>query len=282
MTTRGGALAAGRARLAAAGLESAALEARILLCHVLGCGPEALVGWPERAVASEQVAAFEALVARRARREPVAHLVGRREFWGLEFRVSPATLVPRPDSETLVEAALDGIADRGAPLRILDVGTGTGCLLIALLRELPAARGVGVDVAPAALALARDNAVALSVASRVRWSPDLPAAGDRFDLVVANLPYVARADLASLEPDVRDWEPASALDGGPDGLDVFRAVLPALPPLLAPRGRVLLEVGRGQAEDVEHVGAAAGLVARGRRRDLAGIERVVELGRRAD
>lgn len=277
MTTLGGALAAARARLISAGIEGAALDARVLLCHVLACGPEILVGWPERALAPADAAAFHALIDRRARHEPVAHLVGRREFWGASFGVSPATLVPRPDSETLVEAALGGIVARAAPLDILDIGTGTGCLLISLLRELPAATGTGVDIVPAALDLACANAAALGVSARARWTADLPGPEARFGLVVANLPYIPRAELAGLAPDVRDYEPASALDGGPDGLDAFRAVLPRLNDLVAPGARILLEVGQGQAGAVEAIAGACGLEAVRRWRDLAAVDRVVEL-----
>ncbi len=268
MTTRGAALAAGRARLAAAGLDAAAMEARILRCHALGCTPEVLVGWPERPVEAAQAAAYDALLVRRAAREPIAYLVGRREFWGLSFRVSPATLVPRADSETLIEAALSGGADAPPPARILDIGTGTGCLLISVLRELPDATGVGIDIVPAALDLARANAGALGVADRSAWLlPTVPADG-RYDLVLANLPYVPTAEIATLDPDVRDWEPASALDGGADGLEVFRQVLPRLPALLARDGRALLEIGLGQAASVEAIAGALGLAPRRRWRDL--------------
>lgn len=282
MTTRGAALAAARARLTAAGVDGAALDARVLLCHVLGCGPETLVGWPERPMGDDEARRLDELVGRRTRREPVAYLVGSREFWGLPFHVSPATLIPRPDSETLVEAALDGVPDRLTRLRILDVGTGTGCLLIAVLRECPAAIGVGVDVVPAALDLARRNADDLGVAARAAWVADLDSAGAGFDLAIANLPYIPSGDLAGLDDDVRRHEPVSALDGGRDGLDVFRAVLPMLPARLVPGGRVLLEVGAGQAPAVEALAAGLpGLELRRRWRDLAGVERVVELHRAA-
>jgi release factor glutamine methyltransferase len=277
MTTRGAALAAGRARLAAAGLDAVALEARILLCHAIGCTPEVLVGWPERPVEAAEAATYDALLVRRAAREPIAHLVGHREFWGLSFRVSPATLVPRPDSETLIEAALSGGSGGPPPARILDIGTGTGCLLISLLRELPGATGVGIDIVPAALDLARANSVALGVADRSAWLLPPGAAGGRFDLVLANLPYVPTAEIATLDPDVRDWEPASALDGGADGLDVFRQVLPRLPTWLASDGRALLEIGPGQAAAVEAIAVPLGLAPVRRWRDLAGIERVIEL-----
>jgi len=235
------------------------------------------VGWPERPIGSAEMAAYDALLARRVAREPIAHLVGRREFWGLSFRVSPATLVPRPDSETLIEAALGGSPDARPPSRILDVGTGTGCLLISLLRELPGATGVGIDIVPAALELACANATALGVGERSAWLLAPDAVRGRFDLVLANLPYIPTAEIARLDPDVRDWEPASALDGGADGLEVFREVLARLPASLAPGGRTLLEIGLGQAAAVEDIALSLGLAPVRRWRDLSGIERVVEL-----
>jgi release factor glutamine methyltransferase len=284
VTTRGAALAAARARLAAAGIDGAALDARVLLCHVLGCGPEALVGWPEAPVGEAEARAYAALVERRARHEPVAYLVGHREFWGLSFLVSPVTLIPRPDSETLVEAALVGSPGAAVPRRILDIGTGTGCLLIALLSELPDAAGLGLDVVPAALELAAVNADRLGVSSRARWSlGGIPESELPFDLVVANLPYIPRGALTGLDPDVVDYEPASALDGGPDGLDAFRSVLSQLPRMLGPGGRALFEIGAGQASAVEEVAHGVAALACVRRwRDLAGLERVVELRRSVD
>ncbi|MFM8988184.1 MAG: peptide chain release factor N(5)-glutamine methyltransferase, partial [Alphaproteobacteria bacterium] len=275
MSSVGEALAAARRLLAEAGSPAAALEARLLLAHATGTRQETLLGWPERDVPAAAHAAFDALVARRARREPFAHLVGTREFWGLPFAVSPATLVPRPDSETLVEAALGFVRDRAGTPRLLDIGTGSGCLLLSLLHELPAATGLGIDIVPAALELATANAAALGLASRVRWRlgeawepGDAPA-----DIVVANLPYIPEGEIAALEPEVALHEPASALSGGPDGLDAFRAILPLLPRILAPDGRAFLEVGAGQADAVEAIAARVeGLRAMARRHDLAGVE----------
>ena len=277
--TLGRALAAARARLASAGIDSAALDARLLVAHAAGVTPERLVGWPEAALAPEAAARLDALVARRVAREPVARLVGAREFWSLDFAVSAATLVPRPETETLVEAAL---AAHPAPARILDLGTGTGCVLLALLGERPDATGLGVDVAPDAVALAAVNAERLGLAARARFrrADWLDGIEERFDLVVANPPYVATGDLAGLMAEVRDHEPALALDGGPDGLASYRAIAAGLARVLAPGGAALFEVGAGQAEAVERLLAAGGLVPAPRRRDLAGIERVVEARRR--
>ncbi len=271
----GEALAATRARLGAAGIDSAALDARLLVAHAADVTPELLVGWPETALAPDAASRLDALVARRAAREPVARLIGVREFWSLRFAVSGATLVPRPETETLVEAAL---AAMPAPARILDLGTGTGCVLLALLSERPAATGLGIDLAPDAVALARVNAERLGLAARAtfRRGDWLDGVEGAFDLIVANPPYVASGELAGLMEDVRDHEPALALDGGPDGLAAYRAIAAGLARVLAPDGAALFEVGARQAAAVEDVLAAAGLVPAGRRRDLAGIERVVE------
>lgn len=274
MSTVAAALDRARRALAAAGIEDAPREARLLLAHAMGENEARLVGWPEREVEAAADARFAALVARRARREPVAYLLGVREFWGLSFRVTPATLIPRPDTETLVEAVLAHAASRDRALRILDIGTGSGCILLSLLHELPRAIGTGVEPSTEALAVAQDNARRLGLADRARWTAALPE-GEAFDVVTANLPYIPTRDLSGLEPDVRDYEPRTALDGGDDGLDVIRTVAAALPRLLVPGGLALFEAGFDQASDVERIFAGiAGLAPAGRWRDLAGIERV--------
>ncbi len=276
MSSVGALLAEGRQRLAAVGIESAALDARLLLAHASGETQVRLVGWPELPVAAEACARFRALIERRVRREPVAYLLGAREFWGLSFRVSPATLIPRPDSESVVEAALARVADRDAPLGVIDVGTGTGCLLLALLAELPRATGIGVDL-PSVIDLAAGNARQLGLSARSRFVADgdldaLPPA----DLLVANLPYIASVEIPGLSPEVALYEPRTALDGGADGLDAFRALAPRLPALLRADGVACLEVGAGQAPAVEALlTAVTGLALAGRACDLAGIERVV-------
>jgi release factor glutamine methyltransferase len=262
-------------RLAAAAIPEPRREARLLLGEAAALGIEALLAYPERSLAAAAAMRFETLVARRAAREPLAQILGRREFWSLSFEVTRDTLVPRPESETLVEAGLALVTDRDAPLRLLDLGTGTGCLLLALLSELPRARGLGIDLSAAALAVAERNAAALGLAGRAEFAlGDWGAASGRtFDLVVSNPPYVPEADIATLEPEVARHEPALALAGGPDGLACYRALARSLPGLLAPGGRAALEVGLGQMDAVAGIMAAAGLAEQGRRLDLAGIPR---------
>lgn len=262
--------------LRAAAIESPRLEARMLLAEVLACRAEDLLRDPRAAVAPEAAARFAALVQRRAGHEPMAYILGRQEFWSLPFAVSPATLIPRADSEALVEAAL---ASCPAPRRVLDLGTGTGCLLLAVLHERPGAWGLGVDRNPAAAALAARNALALGLAGRAcfvaaDWAA--PLAG-RFDLVLSNPPYIEGASIAGLMPEVAGHEPALALDGGPDGLDAYRAILAQLPRLLAPGGLAVLELGQGQAEAVGALARAAGLGVLGCRNDLGGIPRALLL-----
>ncbi|MBS0562024.1 MAG: peptide chain release factor N(5)-glutamine methyltransferase [Proteobacteria bacterium] len=275
MATTSAAIRAAAARLSAAGIENPRLEARLLLAHALGVRTEDLLRDPAAPVDPSR---FDALVARRAGREPLAFILGRREFWSLDFAVAPDTLIPRPDSETLIEAALAAFPHRGAVRRVLDLGTGTGCLLLAALHEFPAAFGVGVDRAPGAAALARRNAAALGMADRAAFlCGDWAAAlAGRFDLVLCNPPYIPAADVPGLMPEVARHEPASALAGGADGLDAYRAILPALTGLLAPGGAAVLEVGQGQAAPVAALAGAAGLAA-SPCADLAGIDRAVLL-----
>jgi len=220
---------------------------------------------------------FERLIARRAAREPLAYITGAKEFWSLDFAVGPGVLIPRPDSETLIETALRHYPDQAAPLAILDLGTGSGCLLIAALKEFPNAHGVGIDSAPEALAWARRNLAAHRLEDRASlietgW---LEEASPGFDLILTNPPYIPTADIAGLAPEVADHEPRAALDGGLDGLSAYRALAPRIARLLAPSGNALLEIGKGQGDAVATLLAAAGLQVPGIYPDLAGIPRVV-------
>jgi release factor glutamine methyltransferase len=263
-----------RASLAAAGIAEAALDARVLLLAALGIDATTLALRADEPVEPAAAARLEAMAARRIAGEPVWRILGWREFWGLPFRLAPQTLVPRPDSETIVETALRLAPD---PRRVLDLGTGTGCLLVAILHERPAAFGVGVDRAGGAAAAARDNARRNGVGERAGflvgdWAGAL-AGG--FDLLVSNPPYIPSADLAGLEREVREHDPALALDGGPDGLAPYRAILAEAPRLLRPGGVAVVEVGIGQADEVAAMGAAAGLAPAGVVPDLAGVPRAV-------
>lgn len=272
-------LRAASRRLAEAGIDNARLDARLLLGKVLGIGSPQLLAHPERVLTAAESAQVDMLVARRARREPLAHILGRREFWSLEFQVTADTLDPRPDSETVVEAALAEFPDRAAPLRILDLGTGTGCLLLALLSELPQATGIGVDCSEAALAVAHANGVALGLADRAafrraRWGEGLD---ERFDLIVSNPPYIPSAQIDRLMPEVARYEPRLALDGGADGLDGYRAIAGEIRRLLSAGGRLAVEFGATQADSVTTIFAAAGLTPAALRRDLAGHPRCLLL-----
>jgi release factor glutamine methyltransferase len=222
------------------------------------------------------------LTARRVLREPMAYILGEREFWGLPFKVSPAVLVPRPDSETLIEAALALLPERQRPWRILDLGVGSGCLLLTLLREYPNASGVGLEVSEEALAVAQANAEALGVAVRARlvsgdWRQAdwLQRLGGPFDLLVSNPPYIEAAAIEKLMPEVARFEPKLALDGGADGLVAYRTIATAASALVVPGGRILVEAGEGQAAEISRIFASAGLAIEVPWKDLAGIDRVV-------
>ena len=275
--TVGGAVAATARRLAEAGVPNARCDARLLVQHVLGLDRSDLLTAHDRALPAGLRARLRRAIDRRVAREPVSRIVGVREFWSLDFALSPAVLDPRPDSEAAVEAALSCVADRAAPVRVLDLGTGSGCLLLALLHELPAAWGVGVDIDPRTVAVARDNAGRLGLAGRATflcgdWTTALTGC---FDLVVANPPYVRDEELSGLEPEVAIYDPPIALDGGADGLTAYRRLLAGFGAVLPVGGRVVLEVGAGQAGAVGDLLHAHGLVERGRGRDLSGIERCV-------
>jgi release factor glutamine methyltransferase len=262
-------------RLAAAGIENARSEAWLLLAAATGRERAALMAGVPETLGAEQQARLDELVRRRLIREPLAYILGAKEFWSLRFEVGPAVLIPRPESETLVEAVLAQLADRDRPLRLLDLGVGSGCLLLALLSELPRASGLGVDASAAALALARRNAARLGLAAWAafrhgRWGAGLR---ERFDVIVSNPPYVAERDWAGLQPEIRDFEPKAALVAGPDGLAAYRALAPHCARLLAQGGLCALEIGAGQGDAVAAVLAAHGLIVIERRRDLAGIER---------
>jgi release factor glutamine methyltransferase len=269
------ALLRGAAVLAAAGIDDARREARMLLHAALGVPDRTLLA-PDAQVDGEK---FDALLARRAAREPMAFILGRQGFWTLDLEVSPATLIPRADTETLVHAALAAFPERARVRRVLDLGTGTGALLLAALTEFSDAWGVGVDVSPAAAALAARNARANGLAGRAYFlCGDWAAALDKkFDLVLANPPYIESRDIAALMPEVAAHEPRMALDGGPDGLAAYRTIIADLPRLLAPGGAAILELGQGQAGLVAAIARSGGFAAPATLADLGGIARALVL-----
>ncbi len=264
------------------GIATPDLDARVLVAHALALDQAGLVTSSERVLAADEAKAIEALTARRLAREPVARIVGCKEFWGLPLRLGAATLVPRPDTETVVEAALaliDAREWRGRALRIADLGTGSGALLLALLSELPHAFGVGTDISVAALAIARDNAMRLGLSDRAAFvACELGTAlAGGFDVVVSNPPYVASSEIAALEPEVRDHDPRVALDGGSDGLRVYRALAADASRLLGRRGHLVVELGVGTELDVGVIFRTAGLAAAAARADLAGVPRALHI-----
>lgn len=269
-------LSAGTRRLRAAGVEEPRRDARLLLSHTMGGSHPALLDAAE-SVGAAAAEDYERALQRREAREPVSRILGAREFWGLRFRLSADTLDPRPDTETVVEAAVAAFRGGSPPQRILDLGIGSGCLACALLHEFPTAWGLGIDASPGAVATARGNAAANGVGGRAAF-----AAGDwgsalegTFELIVSNPPYVARTEFAALSPEVSTHDPRRALDGGGDGLDQVRTLAPQLARLAAPGARIFVEVGDGQADAAAALLAAAGLRTGPHAVDLAGIARVV-------
>jgi release factor glutamine methyltransferase len=262
------------ARLAAAGIPNAPREARLLLNLAIGTEANAMLS-PDHAVPADVADRLAVLVKRRAGREPYSRIAGTREFWSRDFLLSPDTLDPRPDSETLIEAALARIPDRAAALDIVDFGTGTGALLLALLTELPNASGIGTDLSPGAVETARRNAAALGLADRIRftvgnWGLGLSAPAD---VILANPPYIPTEQLDDLAPEVTGYDPNLALDGGPDGLQAYRELAPDLARLLKSTGFAVIEIGAGQDAAVAEIMARASLETVAKQCDLAGIER---------
>ncbi len=265
-----------RRRFEAAGIDSPVIDARLLLEMGAGVARMDIITDPRRELTAAQISAVEALVARRLGREPMAHIVGRKAFWTLDLAVSPDVLIPRPETELLVEVAL-GLIEPDEPARVLDLGVGSGAILLAVLEERANATGLGVDSSAAALAVAQANANALGMGVRVElrlgdWGDGIT---EEFDLVLSNPPYIATGDITGLAPEVADREPRLALDGGVDGLDAYRAILPRLGGLLRPGGDFCFEVGAGQAGAVSAMAREAGLETQPPRADLGGIARVV-------
>ena len=268
---------AARRRLESAGVDSPAIDARLLLEAAAGATRTDILTDPHRPLTDEQSAQLAALIERRERREPVSQILGSKGFWKILLRVTPDVLTPRPETETLLDALLPEIPER-QPLRVLDLGVGSGAILLAILIERPAAVGLGVDVSEEALAVARENAANLGLASRTAlmrgdWTAGLEP--ESFHVVVSNPPYIRSGDLAGLAPEVRDHEPRIALDGGADGLDAYRTLVPQILSVLRPGGLFGVEVGVGQASDVAALFSEAGVSSVNVRNDLGDRERVV-------
>jgi len=269
------------AQFKSAAIESAELDARILAGHVLGLDLTGLISAAQRQLTPDESARLAQFAHRRLAGEPVARIVGEKEFWGLPLQLSSATLVPRPDTETLVELALEMLRDGGPenrPLRIADLGTGSGAILLALLSELPAAEGFGTDVSEVALQTARANAARTGLSGRATFIACDYASGlaGPFDLIASNPPYIRSADIAGLAGEVRNHDPIAALDGGADGFNAYRTLIPQAATLLAPGAPLVVEAGEGQSAQIQALMTAAGLAAAiAPKADLAGIPRAV-------
>lgn len=277
MTTLVKAWTGARDSLKAAGIDSPVIDARLLVEAATGASRTDIITDPHREVAPDALAVLDGYVERRSRREPVSRILGRRGFWKIMLEVTPAVLSPRPDTETVVQEAL---AHFGAHQRldVLDLGVGSGAIVLAILAERPLARGLGTDVSDEALAVARDNAANLGLDGRLAlmrgdWTEGL--AGASFDLVVSNPPYIPEAHIAGLDPEVRDHDPHLALNGGEDGLDHYRRLAPEILRVLRPGGRFLLEIGHDQSEAVERLMREAGAGEVTTVKDLSTRDRVV-------
>ena len=262
------------------GIETAALDARLLLQAAAGITHADIVAEPDQVLSGDATARFWLLVERRRAFEPVSRILGTREFYGRNFRVTPDVLDPRADTETLIGAVLALAKGRG-PLRILDLGTGTGAIVVTLLAELPEATAVASDLSAAALQVAKGNAEALGVANRARFVQAnwFDGVAGQFDLIVSNPPYIPLGDIAGLAVDVREFDPPKALDGGPDGLEAYRRLASGAGGHLAPKGHIILEIGAGQENAVNDLFRGQGFVQESRHFDLAGYVRCLVFNR---
>ena len=277
MTTLVQAWTGARDRLTAAGLDSPVLDARLLVEAASGASRTDILTDPHRELGYEALARLDEMVKRRMKREPVSHILGRQGFWSIMLKVSRDVLTPRPDTELIVSTALKAF-EESARFSVLDLGVGSGAILLAILAERPGAKGLGVDVSEEALAVARDNAAALGLQDRAAllrgdWTAGL--ADDSFDLVVSNPPYIRSAELETLEPEVRDHEPRRALDGGPDGLDAYRALAPEILRVLRPGGLFIVETGHDQGPQVLQLFEEAGADGPDIHKDFGGRDRAV-------
>ncbi len=267
----------GCAELNNSGVGSPMLDARILLEHSLSCSHEELVREYEKSLNKKQADSYYRLIARRKKREPISCIVGDKEFWGINFATTTKTLDPRSDSETIIESVIKYFPRRQLPLRILDIGTGTGCLLLSTLSEYNEATGVGVDISEDALHIAETNADNLDLGYRAefiksKWADNVKGT---FNIIISNPPYIKSSDIAHLDLEVKNYDPHIALDGGDDGLKCYREIISTIPDLLKDNGAIFFEVGEGQADDVTMIAEHYGFTIKEKARDLAGIERCI-------
>lgn len=272
-------LSTAKQRLREAGIETDVLDATILLQKALNISRETLIKEPEKSVPNEVVVQFREMLARRINHEPIAYIVGKKEFYGRDFEVTSATLIPRPDSEVLIDAILKHLPkEEKIPIRVIDLGTGSGCLLLTILAEIEGSSGVGVDISPEAILVAQKNAQKLGLAKRVEfrindWRTD--EIRDGFDVVISNPPYIKKNDISGLHPNVYYYEPHTALDGGLDGLECYRQLARVIAQILKPSGMVFLECGLGQHQDVVEIFNQQKFKLVSFEKDLAGINRCI-------
>ncbi len=259
------------------GCDNPSLDAQLLLAHTIGKTREFIIGRPEHPLSTEEISAYESLIKRRQNREPLAKIIGKKEFWSREFIVSGATLDPRPDSETIIEAVLELFPDKNSELKVADFGTGSGCLLLTILAEYPESLGIGVDIQRDTLDIAAENAAKLGLAKRSEFILNNWAEGmdGKFDLIISNPPYIKNSDIKELAPEVSAHEPYMALAGGEDGLDCYRLLAPQLKNLLKPNGHLIFEFGMGQENSVREISEHAGMQFISFKNDLAGIIRCI-------
>ncbi|MBR7158366.1 MAG: peptide chain release factor N(5)-glutamine methyltransferase [Alphaproteobacteria bacterium] len=271
-------LTSATAILTKAGIETPRLDARLLIAEAIGKNPSFILMHDDYSVSVNEEEKISSFIARRAQREPVSRIIGVRDFWKLSFCLNEDTLDPRPDSETLVEAVVHSFAAQTQPLNILDLGTGTGCLLLALLSELKTAKGLGIDISPKAIAAAKANADRNGLSAKAEFIAaswhTLPAnAVKTYDIIISNPPYIPQEELSSLAPEVRCFDPEAALNGGEDGLTAYREISLLLPSLLCEKGSFFCEIGKGQEDDVTAIMTSAGLHLNKMHKDFGGITR---------
>ncbi|MCP4394066.1 MAG: peptide chain release factor N(5)-glutamine methyltransferase [Alphaproteobacteria bacterium] len=273
-------------QLSDAEIDNSDLDAKLLVAHVCEVEPNTLYSGSELEVSADNEHLIIKLVQRRLSKEPVYRIIGKREFWSLEFELSEGTLDPRPDSETIVEAVLESIQDKSSSLNIIDLGTGTGCLLLSVLSELSNARGIGVDVSENAVETAKKNSMNLGLGDRCKivnssWENDnfsdvvIDAINGRYDIVISNPPYICSQDIERLDEEVKDYDPLKALDGGEDGFDAYRVLVEKSYDILQSGGKIFFEVGIGQSEMLLKMLAEKGFEGCGIKHDLVGIDRCV-------